>query len=572
VDKISNYTENDTTNLAYLLTIYYAKIASDSPSLTSAKRLSLTLIDDSVGKLKNAVIVNASTSFIMSTPPNRTNDTVIGALFKSGSGGKHILRSNSSNIIDTNFTAAAVFNESFLTSVTYLNLFILGEDSKTGLFNDSSNRTLVSPVIMANPYKNNNYPPSFTLYFANPNRTGGSFLCAYYATNTSSWEGEGCSTPTLNRTLNAYECNCNHLTSFGLIWLPPGSSDPNLRPVDIVSLVAQIVSIICFLALIIHSIVTHVTTPHVKLQSNYLLPLISCASTVFLFIFFIALVLTVYTKAKSLKTDTCFTSATILMFFVYFLLFFMFCTKTSISYFNYIHFVRLFPPPPFKQLNILLIISFIISVIAVAFGIGFNSKSSSGIIIIYGQKICWFNKDVIHYFMTIPIGIFLLINVVIFILIAKRIINHARNATSPHQSYQRMKQCALLLIVSSISQGIGWLSGPFLPVIIIGDIFEWIFVICNGLEGLWLILLYIIIRKRHMDEEKRVIAARELTKTKNLRIKKDKQMKNDYNRTKDNLKQRNRQTIFRPLRRDSQWLNDYSYKMRFDLSTSEYDA
>jgi hypothetical protein len=75
-----------------------------------------------------------------------------------------------------------------------------------------------------------------------------------------------------------------------------------------------------------------------------------------------------------------------------------------------------------------------------------------------------------------------------------------------------------------------------------------------------------------MDEEKRVIAARELTKIKNLRIKKHKQMKNDYNRTKDNLKQRNRQIIFRPLRRDSQWLNDYSYKVRFDLSTSEYNA
>jgi hypothetical protein len=70
-----------------------------------------------------------------------------------------------------------------------------------------------------------------------------------------------------------------------------------------------------------------------------------------------------------------------------------------------------------------------------------------------------------------------------------------------------------------------------------------------------------------MDEEKRVMAARELKK-----IKKDKQMKNDYNQTKDNLKQRNRQIIFRSLKRDSQWLNDYSYKVRFDLSTSEYDA
>jgi len=490
----------------------------------------------------------------MSIPPNQMNDTGIGALFMSESGGASIFSSNLTNSMNLNFTAAAVFDEDFLVDVTNLNLFFLDKPDDACLFEDSMNRTLASSVIVANPRlrRNNNVSPNITFYFTNQlvNITDGSFLCVYYNTNTSSWNNTGCSTQQLNYNFNRYKCNCNHLTSFGLIWLPPGSSDPNLRPVDIASLIFQFVSILCFLALIIHSTVTRVKTPYVKFQSIHLLPLISSASTIFLFIFYIALVLTVYTKAQSLETDVCFTSASILMFFVYFLLIFMFCTKTSIGYFNYNHFVRLFPPPSFKKLYILLFISFIISIIIVAFGIGFNSNSSSSIIVLHGKKICWFNKSVNYYFMTIPIGIFLLINLLLFIFITKRIINHARNATSPHQTYQRIKQCTLLLFFSSISQGISWLTGPFLSITIIGNAFEWIFVICNGLEGFWLILLYIIIRRQHIDEEKRVIAAKDLIKMRHLTIKKDQKINSDNDRIKDNRKHRKSQIIYRSPRKD----------------------
>ncbi|CAF2523713.1 unnamed protein product [Rotaria sp. Silwood2] len=163
---------------------------------------------------------------------------------------------------------------------------------------------------------------------------------------------------------------------------------------------------------------------------------------------------------------------------------FMFCAKTNIGYFNYIHFVRLFPLPSFKNLYILLIISFIFSIIAVVFVIGFNSNSSCYIININANKICWFERPATYYFLAIPVCIFL----------------------------------------SSISQEIGWLTGPLILVVgdIPGEILTWSFNFCNELEDLWSILLYIIIRKKNMDEQKQVIATKELLKRKHLTTKKHK--------------------------------------------------
>ena len=110
----------------------------------------------------------------------------------------------------------------------------------------------------------------------------------------------------------------------------------------------------------------------------------------------------------------------------------------------------------------------------------------------------------------------ILFNIIVFILVAVRIIKHAQNATSPHQSYERMKRCVLVLLSSCFTQGIGWIFGPLITIVNKEDanILGWIFVIFNGLEGLWVIILYIIIRSQHIDEQKRVIAYKDLKKSK----------------------------------------------------------
>jgi hypothetical protein len=520
----------------------------------------------------------------MSIPLNRSYDETIGAYFISRSGGALIFKANRSDSLYESFSAAAVFDEDSLKNISNLNLFLLERPSDTRLFNDSKNRTVVSPVIIASPQIINNSSANITLYFTNEaqelaNKNNNEFFCVYFDTNTSSWNNSGCTKPKYNDNHKRYECNCSHLTSFGLMWLPPGSvnsssESSDLRPVDIFSLVAQFISIGCFLALIIHNIVTRINNPHTKFQSIHLFPMISSGITVLLFIFYIALVLTVYMKARSLETEICFTSATVLMFFAYFFMILTFGAKTSVVYFYYTRYVRLFPPPSRKTLTIPLIISFIIAILAVAIGIGFSSTLSSGIITIHRKKICWFDRNVIHYFMTIPTGIFLLINIYLFIRIAKRMINHSRNATSPHKTYELMKRCVLFLVFSSISQGIGWITGPLLTILNsnIGEVVEWIFDICNALEGLWSILLYIIILQQHIDEEKRVKAVKDLKKVKILTIIKDKQRNSDNKQIKTNSKQRKCQIIYRSPRNDLYRLGDFSYKIKLDSTTDKYYA
>jgi hypothetical protein len=111
------------------------------------------------------------------------------------------------------------------------------------------------------------------------------------------------------------------------------------------------------------------------------------------------------------------------------------------------------------------------------------------------------------------------------IFVAKRLIAHARNATaSENRPYERMKRCVLILIASCVAQGIGWLLGPFLSFADeeTANILGWIFVVCNGLEGFWTVLLYYLLRRMRVDEQKRqapakVIKDKEKLKTKQLR-------------------------------------------------------
>ena len=552
--------------MATLLTVYYASIAR---SEITQVRLDVTRINSLVGSLDEEYIANGTTSFIMSAQPNQNNDTVVGASFISETGGNKILDRNVSIGLNTTFSVAAIFNASSLTSVSFLNLLLIELPKDYRLLNDSMNRKLVSSVIVAE-LRENNRPVNqidIHLYFTKQfndteNEADDKLFCAYYDDNQSSWNDKGCSKPIFDRNFSRYNCTCNHLSSFALIWLPSSSSGPTLGPEGIASLVCQSFSIVCFLVLIIHSLVASTIIPNVKLQATQLLPLISCASTVLLFIFYIALVLIVNTKTQSSGEQPCFPSATVLMYFVYFFILFMFCCKTSVAYFNYIRFVHLFPPPSLKQLYILLTISFILSITVVAFMAGFNSNSSFSLIILYPYQICWFQKHLIYYFMLIPTGIFLLINIFVLVLVGKRITDHARHATSRHQSYQRMKLCVLFLISSSISQGIGWIIGPFLLAF---SSFSWVFVLCCGLEGVWAILIYIIMRQQHIDEQKHVIAAKELAKVKRLSQRKTKRMNSNSTRRK-------LEVISQSPNRELYWFDNLPYILRLNFSPEEYDA
>ncbi|CAF4890481.1 unnamed protein product [Rotaria sp. Silwood1] len=449
------------------------------------------------------------------------NVSTLGATFRRGTGGHVVNASDVGDVTQSNFSAAAIINNEALNGVTSLNMLIIDKPTTYENIDNSTNKTLASSVIVMSAWRDSSasVPMNISLYFQvleeyRPNIRA-DYFCSFYDTTQSKWNESGCTKPRHNPTFDRYECSCNHLTSFALIWLPKLPITRHLNAQDIASLIFQSISICCFLAIMIHAVLIRIRDSKMSLQTYDLPPLISCGITMILFVFYIALAMTVYTKETYDDEKQCFLSSSVLMFFVYFFLIFMFCVKTSVAYFNYLRFVHLFPQPSYRRLFIMLVISFLISITWVAFAAGFNSNSLFHITQLYPYKLCWFTRDVIYYFLTIPVCLFLLINIVIFIFVAYHVLNHIRNSTSPHHSYDRMKQCVLFLLLSCATQGIGWLLGPFLTIATpdAANVLGWFFIIFNGLEGLWVIFIYLVVRLQRIDEQKRLIAVSELKKT-----------------------------------------------------------
>ena len=46
------------------------------------------------------------------------------------------------------------------------------------------------------------------------------YLCSFYDTNTLKWNESGCTIPKYNQPFDRYECSCNHLSTFALVWSP----------------------------------------------------------------------------------------------------------------------------------------------------------------------------------------------------------------------------------------------------------------------------------------------------------------------------------------------------------------
>lgn len=479
--------------------------------------------------------------FLMSQEPAITNrSTIVGAVFLSQSQGKIVSENSRATDLNSNISAGAVYGLQSFSVVDFLRVVVIDSAIEYRNVTDPLNRRLGSSVVVASIQANTTQSYSnvnISLYFRARNDllldqiNNADYFCSYYDSRTKYWNDSGCSKPLFNTVWNRYECYCNHLTSFALIWLPKTSDSGILNAQDIASLVFQSVSIVCFLIIISYTVYSQAISQKMDFKAKTLLPLASNAVTMILFAFYIALTLTVFTSTNSKNSDTCSLTASILMFFVYFFLIFMFCIKTSMAYFGYNQFVLLFPPPSFWQLYKLMMLSFSIAITYVAFAAGFNSDPSYKITQVYVMKICWFTRNVIHYFVTIPICVCLFLNIFMLLCVIRRMIQHLRYSTSPHGSYDDIKRCVLVIIASCITQGIGWLFGPALSFVDekSANILGWFFVVFNGLEGLWTMLLFYFLEKIRRREQKRKFAVTDFVKQKTSKSRKRRYKTKDDN-------------------------------------------
>jgi hypothetical protein len=307
ISVINNVNANS-TDKANALSLYIQSTTNLNGSSTANGTLSVSQIEGTVDSLGNITLtVSSSASFLMVQEVNQSaNVVVLGASFQRGSGGGIVSSTNINNVTNSTISAAAFVNNQSLSGVTSLNMLIIDKPTMyQNADNSTDNKSLASSVIVAavQPNSSVTHAINISLYFGvlpeyqvNVNAT---YVCSFYDTSNSRWNGSGCTQPQYNEQYNRYECNCNHLTTFALIKssnTPPSNTpQPNyLTRQVITSLVFLSIFIFCFIVVIIHSLTTRLINRMMSFGARDLLPLISTGCTTILFILYIALTMIVY--------------------------------------------------------------------------------------------------------------------------------------------------------------------------------------------------------------------------------------------------------------------------------------
>lgn len=223
----NNNNTGNSSLIAQALSWYISSITNQSTPLNDTFTLKPNEIDSFLSNIKlTNLTINTKDSFLMAFQPNQGgNVTVGGASFIRGTGGQIIQTQNLVNTINANTSAAAFIDPQSLVDATNLNMLIIDQASTYKNLNTSNGYNLASSVIVASLSRNSSStlnPTNISLYFRvldqyRPPVTA-TYICAFYDLNNSSWNSFGCVAPQFNSNLNLYQCSCNHLSTFSLLW------------------------------------------------------------------------------------------------------------------------------------------------------------------------------------------------------------------------------------------------------------------------------------------------------------------------------------------------------------------
>ncbi|CAF0989202.1 unnamed protein product [Didymodactylos carnosus] len=191
---------------------------------------------------------------------------------------------------------------------------------------------------------------------------------------------------------------------------------------------------------------------------------------------------------------------------MYFFLLLSLTTKTAVGYHDYLKYTGITKPLS-NIFYVLLFTSVLIAIVGACIAIGLQLIAHKNVILISPAldiTSCKFSESYVYFFITIPISIFILINILMIILVAKHIVPNSETLKlSIIQKSKRRKHVVLLILASCATQGIAWLTCccmfmPFLTKIPLPICFmQWITLICICIsEGIWTIIVYAIILKK----------------------------------------------------------------------------
>ncbi|CAF3343919.1 unnamed protein product, partial [Rotaria sp. Silwood2] len=227
VNTLRNNPTNSTV-VAKTLSQYISLISNSNSTLNQTYKLTANEIDTYLANITNInLIINTTDSILVAQQLNqRGNVMVLGASFTRGIGGQVINTANTDNITNSFSSAAAIISNQSITGVMSLNMLIIDKPTTYKDLDKSSDRFLASSVIVVALHRNDSAstPMNISLYFQvlqeyHPNRVA-QYYCSFYDTTSLKWNESGCTMPENNTAFNRYECSCNHLSTFALVWSP----------------------------------------------------------------------------------------------------------------------------------------------------------------------------------------------------------------------------------------------------------------------------------------------------------------------------------------------------------------
>ncbi len=334
----------------------------------------------------------------------------------------------------------------------------------------------------------------------NSHHSSGNYSCVFWQDDR--WNDTGCNY-SYNVTTNRHYCHCNHLTSFALIFTPDGTLSETFLPTIITSCLSMIgLSISIILS------VYQQTKPQPMSRSRRfsITNIFSLLSTLMLFILFTTLLILNYQSSTTQLTTSipCQSSKLNLVLATYFFVILTFVTKTLVGIYYYF---TTFVPLKFNlfsnqidkwyltSLLMIIIIALIPTIVASALSHQWNN------VIVSNNNVCWFHGIYLISFVTIPVSIFIGINVIIVILISIRLFQFLCNANVEQAKEKRLIIATCMWIASCVLLGILWIVGPLLSLFVnengqststSSHVIQWIFALLAGLEGVWVLIVNIL--------------------------------------------------------------------------------
>lgn len=206
---------------SYIAAVTNANIAWSSGYILSARE-----IDEFVSNINySSLVLNSSTSFLTTQRLYQNNTSSFGAYYIHNIGGGIINAVAENNTMNASITAAAILSRRSLLNATFVRIFIIDKPTTYKNIDRSNEHALASSVIVVSVDKNSSTPTpmNISLYFQIlneyiPDVSAVVYACAFYDLSTEQWNEYGCTKPVYNILFNRYECSCNHLSTFALVW------------------------------------------------------------------------------------------------------------------------------------------------------------------------------------------------------------------------------------------------------------------------------------------------------------------------------------------------------------------